>query len=65
VRVGRHKLIAHREHDTRVLFDLEADPGETVDLATHPDHVALADELSALLAAELARPVSTSGSSAP
>ena len=58
VRRGRYKWIGRRflYFPARALFDLEADPGETRDLATEPAGSAIADELEAQLDEELARP---------
>ena len=51
IRVGSRKLItrAHFTLPGRVLFDLDDDPGERVDLAADPANAAEADELEALL----------------
>jgi choline-sulfatase len=51
VRRGRHKLItrAHFTLPGHALFDLEADPGETVDLAADPAHADLVADLTDLL----------------
>jgi arylsulfatase len=58
VRRGRYKYLGRRNlyFPARALFDLETDPGETVDLADDPAHAAVADELERLLDEELARP---------
>jgi len=51
IRVGSRKLItrAHFTLPGRVLFDLDDDPGERVDLAADPANAAVADELEDLL----------------
>jgi choline-sulfatase len=51
IRVGSRKLItrAHFTLPGRVLFDLDADPGERVDLADDPAYAGVADELEDLL----------------
>lgn len=51
LRVGRWKLIAGTESDARLLFDLDADPGETRDLAAREPALArdMADTLDRLL----------------
>jgi arylsulfatase A-like enzyme len=51
IRVGSRKLItrAHFTLPGRVLFDLDADPGEQVDLAEDPTYAGVADELEDLL----------------
>jgi len=38
VRKGKYKLIHYPKIDKTLLFDLEADPDEMVDLATRPEH---------------------------
>jgi arylsulfatase len=59
IRRGRYKYLGRRNpyFPVRALFDLVEDPGETCNLAEHPDHVAAADELERLLDLELARPI--------
>lgn len=58
VRRGPLKLITRRHwvHPGRALFDLDADPGETVNLVDDPRYAAELDDLQAWLDAELARP---------
>jgi choline-sulfatase len=55
VRRGRYKLILNRPWKLPVLFDMERDPDETVNLADDPAHADITAELRALLDAELAR----------
>ena len=59
IRRGRYKYLGRRNpyFPARALFDLDQDPGETCNLAEHPDHVAAADELERLLDLELARTI--------
>jgi arylsulfatase len=59
VRRGSLKLITRRHwvHPGRALFDLDADPGETVNLVDDPRYAEELDELQAWLDAELARPL--------
>jgi arylsulfatase A-like enzyme len=56
VRHGRFKLIGHEERPGRVLFDLDADPDERVNLALDPAHESVRDHLAALLEAMKAAP---------
>jgi choline-sulfatase len=57
IRRGRFKYIANTAQDDPVLFDLETDPHEQVNLVGDPEHRHVADELAALLASALGRPV--------
>jgi arylsulfatase len=50
---GRHKLIYHAAGNRTQLFDLEADPDESCDLAPRPECAPLLEKLVALLIAEL------------
>ncbi|MEO1089755.1 MAG: sulfatase-like hydrolase/transferase [Pseudomonadota bacterium] len=50
---GRHKLIWYPAGNLLQLFDVEADPAEGDDLATHPDHVVTRERLTEALAGEL------------
>jgi choline-sulfatase len=58
VRRGSYKYIERRRwgNPGRALFDLDADPGETVDLATDPAHDARREELRTALLEESFRP---------
>ncbi len=49
---GRHKLIWHPAGNRIQLFDLENDPGETVDLAAAASHVEIRDRLAGILAGQ-------------
>ncbi|MGN6675827.1 MAG: sulfatase family protein [Thermomicrobiales bacterium] len=55
IRTPRYKLVARYPAGPDELFDLQADPGETVNLIGHPDHAtieaALRDQLAAFYAA--------------
>jgi len=51
VRRGRHKLIRHVGFEMPQLFDLEADPGETTDLAGDPGQADVVADLDALVRA--------------
>jgi arylsulfatase A-like enzyme len=55
VRRGRYKLILNRAWKVAALFDMERDPGETVNLTDDAGCADVAAELRALLDAELAR----------
>jgi len=55
VRRGPLKYVVHRRSKERVLFDLDADPGETTSVLDDPAYGSDADELSSLLEHELAR----------
>jgi arylsulfatase A-like enzyme len=57
IRRGRFKYMRQTEHGMPVLFDLEADPHESVNLVDDPAHAQTALELTAILDAELDRPV--------
>jgi len=54
-RCGQWKLIRYPQVNKTQLFDLQADPRETKDLAGDPTHAAKIKELMALLAAEQKR----------
>jgi arylsulfatase len=56
VRLGRHKYFVHAQHGTPVLFDLERDPGEQVNLAGDPAYATVERDLSERLARRLAKP---------
>ena len=55
VRRGRFKYVEHRGSRTGVLFDLDDDPAERVDLAPDPAFAAVVAELQAALERELGR----------
>lgn len=60
VRRGRYKYIEHSEHAARaqaVLFDLEADPFESINLLDDPAYGKVAADLAARLRAVMAQPV--------
>ncbi|MDP9137723.1 MAG: choline-sulfatase, partial [Pseudomonadota bacterium] len=59
LRRGRYKFIYVR-HDPPQLFDMEADPDETRDLAGSPDHAALVQELHAEIERRWDMPLLTS-----
>ena len=52
VRRGRWKLIRYPQINTTQLFDLQADPHETHDLAADPDHAGKVNELLAAMAGQ-------------
>jgi choline-sulfatase len=56
VRQGAMKLILHTPELSGVLFDLDADPDETVDVAGDPAHRCAEEELGEHLRATFARP---------
>ncbi len=58
VRWGRYKWLSRHNvwFPARVLFDLEADPGETVDLAEDPRYADVVEHFERLLDQELDRP---------
>jgi choline-sulfatase len=56
VRLGSHKYFVHAQHGTPVLFDLERDPGEQVNLAGDPAYATVERDLSKRLARRLAKP---------
>jgi arylsulfatase A-like enzyme len=62
VRRGAFKHIVDENSGTGVLFDLERDPLESVDLSRDPQHAGALAELSALLRKTLERGVATSPS---
>lgn len=49
VRRGSFKLIGHRERPGKVLFDLDRDPGEQVNLVLDPDYAEVSADLRARL----------------
>ena len=53
-RRGRYKYIRLLGFGQEVLFDLETDPGETVNLMDRPEHGAIVDELRAAVDRQLA-----------
>jgi choline-sulfatase len=55
-RRSRFKYFVHDQHGLPVLFDLDADPDERVNLAGDPALAAVEADLAAELAAALARP---------
>jgi arylsulfatase A-like enzyme len=55
VRCDRFKYVEHRGSRTGVLFDLDGDPAERVDLAPDPAFAAVVAELQAALERELGR----------
>lgn len=65
VRRGRHKLITGNLHQDLMLFDLEADPGETVSLADDPAHAELTQDLLMEIFRVSARPAVGSGEPHP
>jgi choline-sulfatase len=56
VRFGRHKYFVHAQHGTPVLFDLDRDPGEQVNLAGDSAYADVERDLSERLARRLAKP---------
>jgi choline-sulfatase len=56
IRRGNHKYFVHSQHRTAVLFDLENDPGERVNLAGDPGRADVERDLSELLAQREAKP---------
>jgi len=59
IRSGPYKLITRQKYLYRALalFDLDADPGETTDLAEHPRYHRLAKDLESELIMRLFRPI--------
>jgi choline-sulfatase len=45
IRTSRHRYTRHLDGGGEQLFDLEADPDEQLNLAYHPDHQALRNQL--------------------
>jgi arylsulfatase len=56
IRRGNHKYFVHSQHRTPVLFDLEDDPGERVNLAGDPGRAEVERDLSERLAQREAKP---------
>jgi arylsulfatase len=56
IRRGNHKYFVHSQHRTAVLFDLDDDPGERVNLAGDPRRAEVERHLSELLAQREAKP---------
>lgn len=56
IRRENHKYFVHAQHRTPVLFDLEEDPGERVNLAGDPGYAEVERDLSARLARREAKP---------
>ncbi|MGH9227206.1 MAG: sulfatase family protein [Acidimicrobiales bacterium] len=56
VRRGAYKYVVHPEQVAPVLFDLEHDPGERVNLAGDPRYARVERELADLLAQRMAKP---------
>jgi choline-sulfatase len=56
VRRGAYKYFVHAQHRSPVLFDLERDPGERVNLVGDPRYAATERELAEGLAQRLAKP---------
>ena len=56
VRRGAHKYFVHAQHASPVLFDLERDPGERVNLAGDPGYSPIERELADGLAQRMAKP---------
>jgi arylsulfatase len=56
VRCGRHKYFIHAQRGSAVLFDLEDDPNERVNLAGDRHHVEAERDLAGLLAERMAKP---------
>jgi arylsulfatase len=56
VRHGNFKYCVNTKQQQEVLFDLQQDPGERVNLADDPSHTGIRRELSDLLAQRRARP---------
>jgi choline-sulfatase len=56
IRRGNHKYFVHSQHRTPVLFDLEEDPGERVNLAGDPGYAEVERDLSERLARREAKP---------
>ena len=58
IRRGRYKYMAHALHpELPVLFDLESDPLERVNVVDDPANRAIRDELAERLRATLCRPI--------
>jgi arylsulfatase A-like enzyme len=57
VRRGKFKYIRHVEHGQPVLFDLDADPDESVNLVDDPAYADVVADLEARLAEEMRQPV--------
>ena len=56
IRRGNHKYFVHSQHRTPVLFDLEDDPGERVNLAGDPGRAEVERDLSERLAQHETKP---------
>jgi choline-sulfatase len=56
IRRGNHKYFVHSQHRTPVLFDLENDPGERVNLAGDSGYAEVEGDLSERLAQREAEP---------
>jgi arylsulfatase len=56
VRRGAYKYFVHAQHRSPVLFDLERDPGERVNLAGDPRYAPIERELADDLAQRMAKP---------
>jgi choline-sulfatase len=56
VRRGAYKYFVHAQHRSPVLFDLEGDPGERVNLAGDRRYAPIERELANSLAQRMAKP---------
>jgi len=57
IRCGRYKYLEHAQREIPVLFDLESDPLESVNLVDEPDYADVADELAEQLQKMMSQPV--------
>jgi arylsulfatase A-like enzyme len=49
IRSARFKYVAYKDDGSEMLFDMQADPGETINLARDPTHEAVLDQHRAML----------------
>jgi arylsulfatase A-like enzyme len=57
IRCGRYKYFKQARRDVPVLFDLETDPLESVNLVDEPAYAEIAGELAAQLQKMMSQPV--------